>query len=58
MFVSYLINTFGIDTMKQAICSVSESDSRDTILREFEKVFGISVQEAEQAWWAYLDSSM
>jgi len=58
MFVSYLINTFGIDKMKQAICSVSNDDSRDTIIREFEKVFGITVQEAERAWWAYLDSSM
>lgn len=58
MFVSYLIHTFGIDKMKQAICSVSDDDSRDTILQEFKKVFGISVGEAERAWWVYLDSSM
>lgn len=58
MFVSYLIDTFGIDRMKQAICSVSDDDPRDTILQEFEKVFGVSVREAERAWWVHLDSSM
>jgi hypothetical protein len=44
--------------MKQAICSVSESDPPDTIKREFEEVFGISVSDAERAWLAYLDASM
>jgi hypothetical protein len=58
MFVSYIIGTFGIDKMKQAICSVSESDPPDTIKREFEEVFGISVSDAERAWLAYLDASM
>ncbi len=58
MFVSYLVDTFGIDKMKQAICSVTESDTRDTILRRFEAVFGLSVQEAERAWLAYLDALM
>ena len=58
MFVSYLISTFGIDRMKQAVCSVSEGDTRATILREFKEVFGISVWDAERAWWAYLDASM
>ena len=28
MFVSYLFSTFGIDKMKQAICSVTQGDSR------------------------------
>ncbi len=58
MFVSYLISTFGIDKMKQAICSVADGDTRDTIEREFEGVFGISVRDAELAWLAYLDASM
>jgi len=58
MFVSYLIGTFGIDKMKQAICSVADTDTRDTIEREFEAVFAISVRDAELAWLAYLDASM
>jgi|GEM_PF-3003262 len=58
MFVSYLIDTFGIDKMKQAICSVSEFDSREVIEGHFADVFGISVVDAERAWLTYLDSSM
>jgi len=57
MFVSYLIDTFGIEKMKQAICSVTQDDTRDTILQSFKAVFGISIQEVEQAWLAYLDES-
>jgi hypothetical protein len=56
IFVSYLIDTYGIDKMKQAICSVTQGDTRDTILRRFEEVFGVSVQDAERRWWAHLDS--
>ncbi len=51
-------STFGIDRMKQAICSVTEADTRETIMREFEEVFGISIRNAEKAWFAYLDASM
>jgi len=58
MFVSYLIDTFGIDKMKQAICSVARDDDLDTILAAFQETFGLSVLQAEQAWWAYLDASM
>jgi len=57
MFVSYLIDRFGIDEMKQAICAITQDDARDTILREFKEVFGVSLQEAERDWLAYLDAS-
>jgi hypothetical protein len=57
MFVSYLIDTFGIDKMKQAICSVARDDDLDTILSAFQAAFGLSVQQAEKAWWAYLDAT-
>jgi len=56
MFVSYLMDTFGVDKMKRAICSVTQSDTPDTVLRRFEAVFGVSLQQAEQAWLAYLDA--
>ena len=55
-FVSYLIDAYGIDKMKQAICSVTHSASRETILTRFEEVFGVSVLQAEQSWLERLDA--
>jgi hypothetical protein len=58
MFVSYLIDSYGLDTMKQAFCSVSYEDPRETILLRFEEVFGITLQAVEDARLAFLDSQM
>ncbi len=58
MFVSYLIDTFGLDRMKQAFCSVAYEDTQETIQQRFEEIFGLSVQRVEQDWLAYLDASM
>lgn len=58
MFVDYLIDQHGLDTMKEAYCSVEYEDNRETIKERFADVFGITVGDAEQAWLAYLDASM
>ena len=54
-WVSYLVETYGIESMKQIVASLPHEASRDTIRSRFEAVYGLSVAEAEAAWLAWLD---
>jgi len=58
MFVSYLIETFGLDKMKEVFCSVVYDDSRDIIMAKFEEVFGVGIEEVEAAWLEYIKGSL
>lgn len=55
MFVSYVIETYGLEKMKEVFCAVQYNDSLNTILTQFELVLGVSVQDAEAAWLDNLD---
>jgi hypothetical protein len=56
MFVSYLIETYGLERMKEIFRSVAYEDPKTKIEREFEGVFGASVQDVEREWMASLES--
>jgi len=55
VFVSYLVQTYGLERMKQILRNVAYSASLDTIRGVFEDVYGITVAEAESAWLVWLD---
>jgi hypothetical protein len=54
-WVSYLVATYGIDRMKQIVASIPYEASKDAIRSRFQAVYGVSVEEAEAAWLAWLD---
>jgi hypothetical protein len=54
-WVAYLIQTYGLDKMKQIVASVPYGSSRDFIRSRFEAVYGIGLAEVEAAWLAWLD---
>jgi hypothetical protein len=54
-WVGYLVETYGIDPMREIVASIPYAASRETIHSRFEAVYGVSVAEAEVAWLAWLD---
>ena len=54
-WVTYLVQTHGIDRMKQIVSGIPYLASRDTVRSRFEAVYGVSLAEAEVAWLAWLE---
>jgi len=55
-FVRFLIDTYGLDAMKRLYASSQPSDSAERIAATFANVYGVSLTDAERAWWAMLDA--
>jgi hypothetical protein len=53
-WVTYLVQTYGIDKMKQIVAGVPYGASRDLIRSRFEAIYGVSLTEAEAAWLEWL----
>ena len=47
MFVRYLIDTYGLDRMKQAYCAVYFTDTSNTILAAFEDIFDVPLTDVQ-----------
>ena len=58
VFVSFLIERYGLDKMKEIFPLVGYGDSREVIRERFLEVFGVSMDVAETAWLAWLDAGM
>ncbi len=55
-FVRYLVDTRGVEKLKQVFSTISYSDTRDVVLRKFKDIYGVEMVAAEKEWLAYLDS--
>ena len=55
-FVRFLIDTYGLDAMKRLYAASQPSDSADRIAATFAGIYGVSLTDAERAWWAMLDA--
>lgn len=56
-FTQFLIAEFGLETLKSLFRVVDDYDSTEIILSAFESVYGISLEEAERRWLAFLGGS-
>ena len=54
-WVSYLIETYGIGSMKRIVAAIPHNAASGAIQGQFQSVYGISVADAEAAWLAWLD---
>jgi hypothetical protein len=57
MFVHYLIETYGLEKVKEMLRSVVYQDTKETIMAEFEGVFGKDILVVESEWHSYLLST-
>jgi hypothetical protein len=55
-FVRFLIDTYGLDAIKRLYGASQPSDSGQRIADVFLSVYGRSLTEVEQRWWAMLES--
>ena len=54
-FVRFLIDTHGLDAIKRLYAASQPSDSAERIAATFTSVYGVSLTDAERAWWMMLD---
>jgi len=57
MFVHYLIETYGLEKVIEMLRSVVYQDTKETIMAEFERVFGKDILVVESEWHSYLLST-
>jgi hypothetical protein len=53
-FTQFLIDEFGLETLKSLFRAIDDYDSTETILNSFKSVIGIPLEEAERCWHSYL----
>lgn len=53
-FTQFVIDEFGLETLKSLFRAIDDYDSTETILNAFESVVGIPLEEAERLWHAFL----
>ncbi len=56
-FVAYLIKIYGLDKVLEVYQLVGWDDTKETIMTKFKQVFGVGIQEVENAWLAYLEAT-
>jgi hypothetical protein len=54
-FMRFLIDTYGLDRVKRLFAAGTPTDSRDVSGRAFSSVYGMTLADAERAWWGFLD---
>jgi hypothetical protein len=57
MFVHYLIETYGLEKVIEMLRSVVYQDTKETIMTEFERVFGKDILVVESEWHSYLQGT-
>jgi hypothetical protein len=55
-WVTYLIQTYGIEKMKQIVSSIPYDASKETVRSRIEAVYGLGLDEAEAAFLAWLEA--
>jgi len=55
-FVRYLIDRFGLPSMKQLFAAGTPNDSAIQVRDAFQSIFGLSIDDAERDWLAMLDA--
>jgi hypothetical protein len=53
--VGYLIDTYGIEQVKLVYAAIEYEDAREVILEKFRAIYGMSLQQAEDGWHAFLE---
>jgi hypothetical protein len=56
-FTQFLIVEYGLETWKELFGAIDDYDSTETILRAFESVYGIPLEQAEHLWHEFLRGS-
>lgn len=54
-WVGYLVETYGIERMKELIAALPYAASRERFKERFLSIYGLSVADTEPAWLAWLD---
>jgi hypothetical protein len=54
-FMRFLIDSYGLEPVKRLFAAGTPTDSRDVSGRAFSSIFGMTLADAERAWWAFLD---
>jgi hypothetical protein len=55
-FVRYLIDTYGLASMKRFFGGGNAADSAESVRAQFRAVYGLEVDAAERDWWTMLDA--
>lgn len=55
-FVRYLLDTYGLASMKRLFAGGNAADSADAVRAQVHAVYGRDVADLEREWWAMLDS--
>ncbi len=53
-FVRYLVDTYGLERMKEVFRTIPYTDSLDVLRAKFEGIYGKSLRAAEVEWRAFL----
>ena len=53
-FLGYLIETYGIEKLREVYAAVDYEDTREVILEKFQAAYGMSLQAAEEGWHEFL----
>jgi hypothetical protein len=54
-FVRFVLDTYGLDRVKQFFRTGSLLDTADSVRRQFAAVYNRSIADVERDWWAMLD---
>jgi hypothetical protein len=55
-FVRFLLDTYGLDRLKQLVGGESMDDTADTVRRQFQAVYDRAIANVERDWWAMIDA--
>jgi len=53
-FVRFLVDTYGLERMKEVFRTIRYNDPLDVVLAKFEGIYGMSLRAAEAEWHAFL----
>jgi hypothetical protein len=56
MFITYLIEKYGLEKTRDIYMALGYDDSLETILAQFNTTFNITIQQAEQEWLIWLNN--
>lgn len=54
-FVRYVCDVYGIERMKEVFRRIASADSLDAIKAKFMEIYGLTLNQAEAAWLAFLN---
>lgn len=54
-FIRFMIDSFGLENMKDIFRTGSKDDSKEIIKEKFKALYGFSIEQAEKEWLEFLD---